>query len=190
MNALMRFDAIKCNSMRLNSIHLQYQSKFIIFIQFNIAPFMTILIQQANPNDVDRIAPVFDAYRMFYQQQSDLDLARRFLFERLTNQESILFFASDASGQALGFVQLYPSYSSVSVQRLWILNDLYVQQSARRQGIARKLMDRAREFAIDTKAKGLFLETAHDNYQGQSLYTSLGYQKNSEYYYFLDLRAN
>lgn len=175
--------------MRLKSVHIQYQSKLTTLAQFNTAPFMTILIQQANINDVERIAPVFDAYRVFYQQPSDLDLARRFIFERLKNQESILFLASDTSGQTLGFVQLYPSYSSVSAQRLWILNDLYVHQSARRQGIARKLMDRARDFAISTKAKGLFLETAHDNYQGQSLYTALGYQKNSEYYYFLDLRT-
>lgn len=155
---------------------------------------MTTFVRQATPNDIDLIAPVFDAYRVFYQQNSDLNLAKIFLSERLQKQESIIFFALDDSGRgsktesALGFVQLYPSYSSVSAKRLWILNDLFVAEYARRQGIAKLLMNRARQFATDTNAKGLFLETAHDNIKGQRLYESLGYQQNSEFYYFLNLQ--
>ena len=149
---------------------------------------MEITIQQANMQDVTTIAPLFDAYRIFYHQHSDLVLAHHFLSERLTKEQSIIFFALNRQGIALGFVQLYPSFSSVSAQRLWILNDLYVAESARRSGIAKRLMNRAREFALATGAKGLFLETAHDNLHGQALYESLGYRRNSEYYYFLDLQ--
>lgn len=149
---------------------------------------MPFTIQQASVHDVDLIAPLFDAYRVFYQQASDLHLAKKFLHERLQQQQSNIFFAIDQTNQGLGFVQLYPSFSSVSAKRLCILNDLYVAESARRLGVARQLMLRARAFAIQTGAKGLFLETTHDNHQGQSLYESLGYLRNSEYYYFLDLQ--
>jgi ribosomal protein S18 acetylase RimI-like enzyme len=149
---------------------------------------MPIQVQQATINDLDIITPLFDAYRMFYQQTSDLNVARNFLSERLNNQESVIFFATNEDMKGLGFVQLYPSFSSVSAKRLWILNDLFVAETARRSGVARQLMQRARDFAITTNAKGLFLETAHDNFQGQSLYESLGYQRNSEFYYFLDLQ--
>ena len=149
---------------------------------------MPIQIQQATINDLDIITPLFDAYRMFYQQTSDLNVARNFLSERLSKQESVIFFATNEEMKGLGFVQLYPSFSSVSAKRLWILNDLFVAEPARRSGVARQLMQRARDFAISTDAKGLFLETAHDNFQGQSLYESLGYQRKSEFYYFLDLQ--
>jgi GNAT superfamily N-acetyltransferase len=149
---------------------------------------MPIQVKQATINDLNVIAPLFNAYRMFYQQTSDLNVARNFLSERLQKQESVIFFATNEDAEGLGFVQLYPSFSSVSAKRLWILNDLFVAEPARRGGVARRLMQRARDYAITTNAKGLFLETAHDNFHGQSLYESLGYQRNSEFYYFLDLQ--
>lgn len=149
---------------------------------------MPTIVRQANISDIDLIAPLFDDYRVFYQQRSDLHLAKTFLTERLQKQESFIFFAIDENEQCLGFVQLYPSFSSVSAKRLWILNDLFVSEASRRTGVARLLMNSARQFAIDTQAKGLFLETAHDNVKGQALYESLAYKKNSEFFYFLDLQ--
>lgn len=149
-----------------------------------------ITIQQANVSDVPAIAPLFDAYRIFYQQESDIELANIFLTERLQKQQSIIFFAVEMHDEVLGFIQLFPSFSSVSAKRLWILNDLFIATKARRRGIARQLMNHARQFAIETGAKGLFLETAHDNFHGQALYESLGYRKNSEFYYFLDLQGH
>ena len=86
---------------------------------------------------------------------------------------------------ALGFTQLYPSFSSVSTKRLWILNDLFVSDEARRFGVARALMEKARIFAIETDAKGLILETALDNEPAQALYESLGYTRDDEYYRYL-----
>ena len=133
------------------------------------------------------VAPLFDAYRVFYKQPSDLARATEFLQARLSNQQSTLFFATDASGKAVGFVQLYPSFSSVSTQTVWILNDLYVTPNARRQGVAKLLMHRARDFAKATGAKGLSLETSHDNINGQALYESLGYVKSDAFHYFLSV---
>lgn len=145
-------------------------------------------ILRAEHDDVGRVALLFDAYRMFYGQPSDLALARDFLAERIRNEESTIFYARDAAGSYIGFTQLYPVFSSISALRSWILNDLYVAESARGSGIGRMLMNRAREHALATGAKGLSLETAKTNTTAQRLYESLGYVRDNEFHsYFLDL---
>lgn len=131
---------------------------------------------RATLDDLNELAALFDAYRVFYRQASDPAVARAFLLERLQGNESIIFIARDAAkGEAIGFTQLYPSFSSVSAHRIWILNDLFVAPGARRRGVAGALMDLARAFAMDTGALRLVLETAEDNHSAQALYESLGY---------------
>ena len=134
-------------------------------------------VARATLADIVVLAPLFDAYRVFYGQPSDAAAARAFLAERIGRAESVVFLARDASDAALGFVQLYPAFSSVSARRLWILNDLYVHPSARRLGVARMLMDAARGHAAQTGAVRLVLETAEDNGAAQVLYESLGYAR-------------
>ena len=123
-----------------------------------------MLVKRAAVADLDAVAPLFDAYRQFYGQRSDLAAARAFLEERLRREESVIFLASaDGEGnEALGFTQLYPSFSSVSVRRLWILNDLFVRPGIRRGGVGRRLLERAREWAIETDAKGLIAGDRRD----------------------------
>ncbi|EIK52210.1 GCN5-like N-acetyltransferase [Stutzerimonas stutzeri TS44] len=124
----------------------------------------------------------------FYGQETNLKLARDFITERLENSESTIFYAQTADGKYIGFTQLYPSFSSVSAQRSWILNDLYVSEEARGRGIGKKLLNKAKEYALITKAKGISLETAISNIQAQNLYESLGYIKDLDYYsYYLNL---
>ncbi len=136
----------------------------------------SIAIAQATVDDLDALAGLFDAYRVFYRQASDRAIARGFLFERLQRGESMIFIARDTSDDAaLGFIQLYPAFSSVSVGRIWILNDLFVTRTARQRGVARALMARARTFATESGALRLVLETAEDNGPAQALYQSLGY---------------
>jgi len=132
-------------------------------------------ITRATLGDLDALAPLFDAYRVFYGKPSDPALARAFLHERLADDESVIFLARDAGGRALGFTQLYPCFSSVSARRLWILNDLFVTQAARRRGVAKALLQRAREYGLETGVVRLTLQTAHDNAQAQALYESLGW---------------
>lgn len=133
-------------------------------------------IIRATLDDLDVLAPLFDAYRVFYNKPFDSATARAFLRERLSNDESVIFVARrNADNQALGFVQLYPCFSSVSARRLWILNDLYVDAGARRLGVARALMEAARQHAVETGAVRLTLSTAIGNTQAQALYESLGY---------------
>lgn len=142
-------------------------------------------VRQATPGDIDRLAPLFDAYRQFYERPPDLALARDFLSTRLRNGESVVFLAEEADA-VLGFVQLYPVFSSTSLApgRLWLLNDLYVVPAARGRGVARQLMDQARLLAEETAACGLVLCTARTNSSAQALYESLGYRVDDEFLYY------
>ncbi|HET9819942.1 MAG TPA: GNAT family N-acetyltransferase [Rhodanobacteraceae bacterium] len=140
----------------------------------------SIRISRATLADLDAVTPLFDAYRVFYQQASDRDGARAFLRARFEHHESEIFLARDATdGLALGFAQLYPSFSSVSARRTWIVNDLFVATEARKRGVARALMAAAREFGRVSGAIRLNLETADDNHAAQALYESLGYHRDT-----------
>ena len=134
----------------------------------------------ATAHDFERIAELFDLYRQFYLQISDLEASKSFIRERLTNNESVIFCAVTAD-LAVGFVQLYPSFSSVSMKKLWILNDLFVHPDSRKKGVASKLLEAATQFAIETKAKALTLKTAQDNLPAQALYSSLGWKLNTRF---------
>ena len=113
---------------------------------------------------------------MFYGQASDSEAARDFLAARLSRGESVIFLAL-LDREPAGFTQLYPSFSSVSLQKLWILNDLFVTPKARRKAVAGALLGRAHEYARETGAKGLTLQTATDNRSAQALYEAHGWQK-------------
>jgi GNAT superfamily N-acetyltransferase len=143
-------------------------------------------VKRATTSDLDDAAPLFDQYRQFYGQRSDVAAARAFLDERLRRDESVIFLAlADADGgDALGFTQLYPSFSSVSLKRLWVLNDLFVGPKVRRGGVGRRLLDRARQWAVETGAKGLVLATAVDNSRARALYESCGWQRDDEFQHY------
>lgn len=128
--------------------------------------------------DLEAVTPLFDAYRQFYHCPPDLPLARRFIAERLQGGDSVIFLARDDSGP-MGFVQLFPLFTSSSPipGRLWLLNDLFVAPSARGSGVGRALLERARRYAEETGARGLFLQTARDNTTAQRLYESLGWRR-------------
>jgi ribosomal protein S18 acetylase RimI-like enzyme len=146
-------------------------------------------VRRAVTTDAATIAPLFDAYRRFYGKPSDLERSRAFIRERLEHNESVIFVAEDESGRALGFVQLFPSFTSVQARRLWVLNDLYVSDTARGLGVGRALMNAAREHAVESGAKRLTLETMDDNERAWRLYESLGYVKSGPEvrYYTLEL---
>ncbi|HET7664367.1 MAG TPA: GNAT family N-acetyltransferase [Rhodanobacteraceae bacterium] len=148
----------------------------------------TFDIRYASLDDIDDLAPLFDAYRVFYRQTSDPELAHHFLLQRMNLRESVIFLARGAdTGDALGFVQLYPGFSSVSAGRVWILNDLFVKPDARGRGIGRALMQRARTHAETTGVLRLTLSTAEDNRTAQQLYESEGWQRDGDRYYQLPI---
>jgi ribosomal protein S18 acetylase RimI-like enzyme len=140
-----------------------------------------IVIERATINDVADIAPLFVAYRVFYEQRADLALATTFLMERIEKSESVIFYARAAEDNYVGFTQLYPSFCSVAAKRLWILYDLFVTPDARGTGAGTALLNKARKFAQQTSATRIVLETARSNAGAQKLYESLGYEKETEY---------
>ncbi len=144
-----------------------------------------IEIIKANRDDLPLVAPLFDAYRQFYKQATDIEGAQRFLGARLQEQSSVIFlaFSIDENGirRACGFTQLYPSFSSTTMERIWILNDLFVAPEARRSGAGKALLECARDFGIETQAKELTLQTAVDNYTAQSVYEANGWQRDEEF---------
>ncbi|MGE7764995.1 GNAT family N-acetyltransferase [Peribacillus sp. NPDC096540] len=143
-------------------------------------------IQKATLTELDSLTELFDLYRVFYEQTSNLEGAREFLKERLTNEESVIFMAFDGDNP-IGFVQLYPSFSSVSMMRSWLLNDLFVKGNARKKGFGEKLLKAAITFAKETGAKGVSLETDKDNNNAQKLYEKIGFIRESNYFYYFSI---
>lgn len=144
---------------------------------------MNVRIRKADKADTDRIASLFNDYRQFYGQASDPALAGIFIAERLACGESVILLAEDGNGKALGFTQLYPSFSSVSACRIWILNDLFVIPSARGNGIGSALLDGAKLHASASGAKRLDLSTARSN-PAQRLYEAKGYVRDDEFTHY------
>ena len=139
-------------------------------------------IRRATADDLDALTALFDAYRVFYKQPSDMAGARAFLAERFAREESVIFLACDEAGAAIGFTQLYPSFTSAGMQRIYILNDLFVAQGARRQGVGTALLDAATSFAREAGAARLALSTAFDNLAAQSVYEAHGWRRDEQFY--------
>lgn len=145
---------------------------------------MEISVRSSTTNDIEFVAPLFDQYRQFYGQPADIDLARSFIGNRLQEGSSLVLVASDATGNLLGFTQLYPLFDSVGATKSYILYDLFVAPDARRLGVARKLMDAA---VSVTKAHGagrVELQTAKDNIPAQQLYEGLGWVRDNDFYIY------
>ena len=143
---------------------------------------------------IEMVVSLFDKYRVFYKQPSDVERAKSFLSDRLKNNESVIFVALAKKAADLvpvGFTQLYPTYSSVRTIKNWILNDLYVEPDFRKQGIGEALIKEAMSFAKECGAKFVQLETAVDNFTAQKLYETIGFKKqepgDSFYLYKIDI---
>lgn len=143
---------------------------------------MMITIVKADQQHVDVLVPLFDAYRVFYEQESDLSAAKEFLTQRLSRNESTVFIAF-SDDQAVGFTQLYPLFSSVSLKPLHLLNDLFVDSAFRAKGIASLLLNEAKRFALEHGSKGLSLET-HNTNPAQALYERMDWVKDEEYLHY------
>ncbi|WP_354535560.1 GNAT family N-acetyltransferase [Ralstonia sp. 1138] len=137
-------------------------------------------VRAANLADLNQLSDLFNRYRGFYQQPDDLALARAFLSERLQCHDSIIFVA-DADSRLLGFAQLYPTFSSISAKRAWILNDLFVAANSRQRGVAGALLAEVINHARESGAAWVNLETASDNVVAQELYRKFGFQPEQNY---------
>ena len=141
----------------------------------------TTTIRQAVLADLEDLTTLFDHYRQFYGKAGDLEGARRFLLARLQHGESMLLIAH-AKGEPAGFTQLYPGFSSLSMARAFVLNDLFVADTARRQGVATQLLGAASALARHLGAVALTLSTALDNRSAQALYEAAGWQRDTGFF--------
>jgi ribosomal protein S18 acetylase RimI-like enzyme len=143
-----------------------------------------VAVRQATIPDLDLLVPLFDAYRQFYRKPSDPGLARQFLLDRLQHNQSIVFLASRQDGSAVGFTQLYPSFSSASAAPILILNDLYVKPEARRIGVGSLLLSAAADFGRAAGAARMTLSTEVTNTAAQALYEALGWTRQTNFYMY------
>lgn len=149
-----------------------------------------LVLRNATPADTDVVAELFEQYRAFYKRPPAPEDARAFIGERIARGDSTIILALAKAGDsetAAGFVQLYPTFSSLRMRRIWIVNDLYVAPEHREQRVGKRLMLAAKKHADETGACGLSLATAPDNVSARRLYESLGYQTDdSMLHYVLD----
>lgn len=141
---------------------------------------VSLTVRQATVDDLDELTPLFDAYRQFYLLDSNPELARGYLADRIGNGESTVFLASE-DGRSVGFTQLYPAFNSLDATRCYVLYDLFVDPEARRTGAGRALLNRAAEFGRERGATQLELFTAHTNTRAQALYESQGWKQDHEF---------
>jgi len=143
-------------------------------------------IRKASMEDLESVAELFNAYRIWYKKAGDLAQARQFLGDRLKNEESHIFLGIEENGNHVAFTQLYPLYSSTRMKRLWLLNDLYVDPTQRGQGYGIALVKKAQAFTKDTDAAGLILETQKENIVGNKLYPKMGFILDPHNHYYWD----
>jgi GNAT superfamily N-acetyltransferase len=154
-------------------------------------PFATVIgammpsltVVRAESAHLEQVVPLFDLYRQFYKKTPNLEGARAFLRERLEREESVIFLAL-LDDTPVGFTQLYPLFSSGSMGRIWLLNDLYVAEAGRKHGVGAALLERARQHGIETGALRLMLQTAFDNFPAQRLYERMGWQRDTVFWVY------
>ncbi|MEP0272091.1 GNAT family N-acetyltransferase [Ekhidna sp.] len=134
-------------------------------------------VRSAIKDDLLSLATLFNSYRVWYKKGSDVDGAKKFLEERMHKQDSEVYVCED-QGQLIGFVQLYPLFSSTRMSKFWLLNDLFVNEDYRGKGVSIKLIDRAKKLVKDSGACGMYLETDKTNFVGNKLYPKTGFQLN------------
>lgn len=145
-----------------------------------------MIVRRAKKKDIDQLSVLFDKYRIFYKQKSDVDTAKSFLKKRMKRRESVIFVAEERK-DLVGFTQLFPIFSSVSMQRTWLLNDLYVNEKARSMGAGTALLNAAKKFGAETRSKWLLLQTAADNFTAQKVYEKNGWIKETDIFYRKDI---
>lgn len=141
-------------------------------------------IIKATLSHLNDVSILFNQYRIFYQKESDIEGAKKFLSERISNNESEIFISLNKQNTITGFAQLYPLFSSTRMKRLWLLNDLFVLPEFRGQGFSKLLIERAKELCWQTNACSLTLETAKTNTIGNHLYLQEGFVVDGEHNYY------
>lgn len=140
-------------------------------------------IYQAQPQDIDKILPLFIEYRDFYNVESNNEEALEYLLNRVKLGESVIYFIEDNS-EVVGFTQLYPLFCSLEMKRIWLLYDLFVKKECRGKGVAKELIQRAEQLAVESNSAFIMLSTGIDNLKAQSLYEKNGFVRDNDFYVY------
>lgn len=140
------------------------------------------MIRKATISDIDALAILFDQYLVFYKKSYDAKTLKNYLTERLENNEAIVFMAFDEQNNAIGFVLNYITFSSLLLNKIVILNDLFVDSKIRNQGIARALIEETKNLGKEINAPLIRLRTAKNNFTAQSLYHKMGFVRDEHLY--------
>jgi len=149
-----------------------------------------ITIRKAEIGDLFSVVKIFEQYRDFYRCEKNEELAIEFISNRIESKDSVILIAvneSQSEPLIVGFTQLYPLYSSTAMKKLWLLNDLFVMDKFRGNGIADELIESSKKIARSSGARGLFLETESTNEIAQALYKKTGFIKNENIFYNFEL---
>ncbi|MFJ5758824.1 GNAT family N-acetyltransferase [Neobacillus sp. NPDC093182] len=146
-----------------------------------------LTIRQAAIQDLSKIVPIFDSYREYFKQQKDPVMVEQFLFEKFEHMESVIFIAQHED-EVVGFAQLYPVFSSLTLQRVWLLNDFFIAEEFRGSGVGTQLFAKVKEFTLLTKSKGIELSVEHTNKKAWAFWEKQGFKLDEEFrYYFYKL---
>lgn len=140
-----------------------------------------IEIEQASLESLDELSKLFQKYRIFYKKEPDTEGEKAFLKERITNKESVIYLAKSGD-RYIGFTQLFSTFSSTRITRLWLLNDLYVDEDYRKTGAASLLIERSKQLARETNYAGIMLQTAKTNSTAQSVYDKNDFEQDDNFY--------
>jgi GNAT superfamily N-acetyltransferase len=146
-----------------------------------------LTIRQATIQDLSKIVPIFDSYRAYFKQQKDPVRVEQFLFEKFEHMESVIFIAQ-LEDEVVGFAQLYPIFSSLTLQRVWLLNDFFIAEEYWGSGVGTQLFAKVKEFTLLTKSKGIELSVEHTNKKAWAFWEKQGFKMDEEFrYYFYKL---
>ncbi len=134
-------------------------------------------IREAKSSDINQLSKLFNSYRMFYGKESNIDISKEFLDSRIINKDSKIYVC-EVENNIIGFIQLYPLFSSTRVSKYWLLNDLFVDVKERGNGYSKLLIERAKKLVIESNACGMMLETEKSNNIGNKLYPITGFKMN------------
>ena len=143
-----------------------------------------MVIRKVDKNDIEELAGLFNEYRIFYKKESNFEAGKKFISERITNNDSQIFVAENNGEKLVGFVQLYPLFSSTRMKPLWLLNDLFVAPAFRGKRVSIALLEKCKELCRQSGSCGMILETAKENVEANSLYEKTGFVPDAHHNYY------
>ena len=132
-------------------------------------------IEPVTTEQFETLLPMIADYQRFYEVEEIADDRNRAFFARFIDpsDDGLLLGAWDGE-RLLGYACLYWHKSSLVAAETVLMNDLYVDEGVRGQGVGRTLIEAAAEIARARGAHCLEWSTAPDNRTAQRLYDSTG----------------